>query len=59
VEIGEVRVNTDPTEISTLWIDIEYSIRSTNDRRNLVFPFYAIPHEGAQRNGAPTEVTVR
>jgi hypothetical protein len=26
-----------------LYIDIRYAIRRTNDRRNLVFPFYVIP----------------
>lgn len=26
-------------------IEIEYHIRATNDHRNLVFPFYVIPHE--------------
>ena len=26
-------------------IQIEYHIRATNDHRNLVFPFYVIPHE--------------
>ena len=30
----------DPT---VMYIDIRYSIRRTNDRRNLVFPFYVIP----------------
>jgi len=30
---------------STLWIDVRYTVRSTNDRRNLVFPFYVIPDE--------------
>ena len=59
VEIGDVRVNTDPADRSTLWIDIEYTVRSTNDRRNLVFPFYAIPDDATHRIGAPTEVTAR
>jgi phage baseplate assembly protein W len=32
-----------------LYIDIGYTVKATNDRRNLVFPFYTIPrHEGAQ-----------
>ena len=29
-------------------VDITYSERETNDRRNLVFPFYVIP-EGRER----------
>ena len=28
-----------------MYIDISYRIRSTNDPRNLVFPFYVIPDE--------------
>lgn len=27
-------------------IEVDYRVRSTNDRRNLVYPFYAIPEEG-------------
>ena len=26
-------------------ITIDYRVKATNDRRNLVFPFYVIPHE--------------
>jgi hypothetical protein len=26
-------------------ITIGYRVKATNDRRNLVFPFYVIPHE--------------
>lgn len=31
---------------STLYIDIHYQEKGTNDPRNLVFPFYLIPEEG-------------
>lgn len=45
-EVADVAVSTDPDDPSTLWIDITYTVRATNDRRNLVFPFYVIPeHE--------------
>jgi hypothetical protein len=27
---------------------ISYRVRSTNDRRNLVFPFYVIPHDAEE-----------
>jgi phage baseplate assembly protein W len=27
-------------------VRIEYRVRTTNDHRNLVFPFYLIPHDG-------------
>ena len=32
---------------ATLYIDISYTIRGTNDPRNLVFPFYVIPRTRA------------
>jgi phage baseplate assembly protein W len=44
--VDDVLVSTDSDEPSTLWIDVRYTVRSTYDRRNLVFPFYVIPqHE--------------
>lgn len=53
VAVQEVRVTTDPDDPTTLWIDITYVVRSTNDRRNLVFPFYVIPdHEAVGRDRA-------
>jgi phage baseplate assembly protein W len=45
IEIQDVAVTVDETDRSLLYIDISYSIRSTNDPRNLVFPFYVIPEE--------------
>jgi uncharacterized protein len=46
VVVEDVVVTADSDEPSTLWIDISYSIKANNDRRNLVFPFYTIPaHE--------------
>jgi phage baseplate assembly protein W len=47
IVVDEVTVTLDPAEPSTLYIDIRYTIKSTNDRRNLVFPFYTIPAEVA------------
>ena len=35
-------------DTGTVHISIGYRIRSTNDVRNLVFPFYTIPHEEPQ-----------
>jgi uncharacterized protein len=32
-------------ETGTVHITVAYRVRSTNDVRNLVFPFYTIPHE--------------
>jgi hypothetical protein len=45
VEVGDVLVTPDAGEPSTLFIDVSYSIKGTNDPRNLVFPFYTIPAE--------------
>jgi phage baseplate assembly protein W len=46
VEVEDVVVSASPSELSTLLIDITYTVRGTYDRRNLVFPFYTIPeHE--------------
>lgn len=33
---------------SVLYIDIHYRVKSTNDERNLVFPFYTIPEREAE-----------
>ncbi len=41
-----VDVTADSSREATLYIDIRYAKRGTNDPRNLVFPFYVIPEEG-------------
>jgi Bacteriophage baseplate protein W len=43
IDIEDVVVSFDARDAAVLYIDIRYSIRQTNDRRNLVFPFYVIP----------------
>jgi phage baseplate assembly protein W len=49
VAVDDVVVAFDAVEDGTLYIDVHYTVRSTNDRRNLVFPFYTIPsEEGAE-----------
>lgn len=49
IAVDDVVVAFDAVEEGTLYIDVHYSVRSTNDRRNLVFPFYTIPsEEGAE-----------
>jgi phage baseplate assembly protein W len=45
IDVEDVVVSFDPLDQTVLYIDVRYSIRSTNDRRNLVFPFYVIPGE--------------
>ena len=47
VDVHDVLVRPDPIERNRLDVEIVYSIKRTNDRRNLVFPFYTIPHERA------------
>ena len=46
IEVTDVVIAFDSVEIGMLYIDVHYLIRSTNDARNLVFPFYTIPSEG-------------
>ena len=45
IDVHDVTVSFDPLDQTVLYIDISYSIRRTNDCRNLVFPFYVIPGE--------------
>jgi phage baseplate assembly protein W len=47
VDILSVSAAPDVDSPSTMFIDIQYQIKSTNDRRNLVFPFYTIPEDGS------------
>jgi uncharacterized protein len=45
IDVTDVAVGFDNTVDGTIYIDIHYEIRGTNDPRNLVFPFYVIPDE--------------
>lgn len=45
VDVHDVDVLFDTVDPSTLYIDITYARRGTNDPRNLVFPFYTIASE--------------
>jgi uncharacterized protein len=45
IEITAVVATPHPVEPHVLLISVDYRIRATNDRRNLVFPFYSIPEE--------------
>jgi uncharacterized protein len=47
VDVENVLISPDPADASTLYIDIQYRPKDTNDRRNLVFPFYTIPEDGS------------
>lgn len=44
-EVEGVTVTAQARQHGAVDIDIQYVIRSTNDRRNLVHPFYLIPGE--------------
>jgi hypothetical protein len=43
IDVADVQVTFDARDSTLLYIDVRYAIRATNDRRNLVFPFYVIP----------------
>lgn len=45
IEVEEIQVAPDPRRPAVLLIEVRYRIRSTNDVRNLVYPFYRIPEE--------------
>lgn len=45
IAVQEVEVAPDEDDAATLYIDIRYTVGSSNDPRNLVFPFYVIPAE--------------
>jgi phage baseplate assembly protein W len=45
IDVRDVEVAPDPDDRATIYIDIRYTVRATNDPRNLVFPFYVIPAE--------------
>jgi phage baseplate assembly protein W len=47
IELGEddIHVSVDEAEPSRVLIEIQYRLRATNERRNLVYPFYLIPGE--------------
>jgi phage baseplate assembly protein W len=45
--VAAVNVNIDPDDRARLYVDLSYYIKGTNDRRNLVFPFYTIPPDGS------------
>lgn len=45
IRLEDVSVVADPAEHGRVLISVVYRLRVTNDRRNLVFPFYVIPGE--------------
>ena len=47
IDVTDVDVTLDDPGPLHALIDIRYTVRATNDPRNLVFPFYVIPAEEA------------
>ncbi|MBT0993009.1 GPW/gp25 family protein [Cellulomonas sp. DKR-3] len=47
ITVEEVAPEQDDDDSGLVRIRIAYRVRATNDRRNLVYPFYVIPREDA------------
>jgi len=45
IDVLRVTASPDPAAPHVLRIAVDYRVSATNDRRNLVFPFYSIPEE--------------
>ncbi|MEQ0563494.1 GPW/gp25 family protein [Amycolatopsis sp. NEAU-NG30] len=52
ITLDDVVVSFAEADQGTLLIDIRYTLRGTNDPRNLVFPFYVIPPHESTEDGA-------
>jgi len=40
IDVGEIEITEDPNTQGLLFININYTIRTTNTRSNMVYPFY-------------------
>ena len=47
VDVYDVYVHARQVRTQSAQLDIQYAVKRTNDRRNLVFPFYTIPDDGS------------
>jgi uncharacterized protein len=45
IELEDVTPAADADDGALVRVQITYRVRATNDRRNLVYPFYVIPHD--------------
>lgn len=45
ITVVDVQVDSDPDDPAKLLIVVRYVVKSTNDERSLVYPFYRIPGE--------------
>ncbi|MGY1640652.1 GPW/gp25 family protein [Geodermatophilus sp. SYSU D00703] len=57
ITVTDVRVGFERVDAGTVYVDVHYCVRGTNDPRNLVFPFYVIPeHAESAAGGADGRV---
>jgi len=45
IDVLDVTIVPDATTDGRVHIEVQYRVKATNDRRNLVYPFYVIPLE--------------
>jgi hypothetical protein len=45
IDVESVHAVPDAEDPAQVFINVTYTVRATNDRRNLVYPFYTIPRE--------------
>jgi uncharacterized protein len=45
VDLEDVHVTPDADDPALVLIEVTFRVKATNDRRNLVYPFYTIPEE--------------
>lgn len=50
VDVVDVVPVPDPKDGGLVRVGITYRVRTTNDVRNLVYPFYVIPHDAEQQH---------
>jgi phage baseplate assembly protein W len=43
--VTDIRLDPSSHDSGQVLINVDYTVRTTNDRRNLVYPFYVIPRE--------------
>lgn len=48
VVLEELTIEPQPGAAGAVLIELDYVVKATNDRRNLVYPFYVIPREDDQ-----------
>ena len=48
IAVEDVVIDPVPGTVGAVAIRVDYLVKATNDRRNLVYPFYTIPREGEQ-----------